>query len=333
MSRLAPRRRHRLLWLALLLLVLAPASLLPHLGAGTDLTRMRNALIFEPLPRAAFEWPGDTLPTGWLRESQPANLFYRETVARLALDRQPDDWERALTIARHLLGSAPVRDSGMVQAGLDDTYRRIVAQGDGYCADFIRVFRALAEVAGLTQRVWAFSFDGFGGDGHVWVEIWNRRERRWQLLDVYNNSWFDLGRGPISALELRDALRAADPALKRTRLHPQVRDGYAIEAKAWDYYRRGLDQWYLMWGVNPFAEDALTASLPGHPLARSFGQGLLIVRGLHPQVAALAEVGNRQAIAGMRWLRLHLLAVALGLLVGGVLLVLALAQALRARRT
>lgn len=332
MSTLARPRRLRLLWLALLLLVVAPASLMPRLSSGTDLARMRNALIFEPLPRSAFEWPGDALPVGWLRDTEPPNPLYRKAVAHLALDRQPDDWQRALTIARHLLGAAPVRDSGKVQAGLDDTYRRIVVQGDGYCADFVRVFRALAEVAGLTQRVWAFSFDGFGGEGHVWVEIWNRRERRWQLMDVYNNSWFDLGRGPISALELREALRAADPALKRARLHPQVRDGYAIEAKAWDYYRRGLDQWYLMWGINPFAEDALMSSLPSHPLARSFGQGLLIVLGLHPQAAALADVGNRDAIESMRWLRLHLLAVVLGLLLGGVLLMLGLARALRAHR-
>jgi hypothetical protein len=51
-------------------------------------------------------------------------------------------------------------------------------------------FTGLAIAAGIPVRAWAFSFDGFGGHGHVWVEIWNRQLERWQLLDVFNNYYF-----------------------------------------------------------------------------------------------------------------------------------------------
>ena len=86
-------------------------------------------------------------------------------ISQLAIGSH-DDWKAALALANHLVEHAG--DRGAVQDDPLTTYRKI-RQGYGYCADFVKVYLALAHAGGLSARQWAFSFDEFGGHGHTVV--------------------------------------------------------------------------------------------------------------------------------------------------------------------
>src|SRR5690606_30495889 len=109
-------------------------------------------------------------------ERVPPSEHFTEIVSENGLVIPDDDWQTALNIGRHLLSGVATHggSGGAVQAGLSETYRRITEKGEGYCGDFVDSFTALATTAGLFTRAWAFSFDGFGGHGHVLNEVWDR---------------------------------------------------------------------------------------------------------------------------------------------------------------
>ncbi|MBI5256409.1 MAG: transglutaminase domain-containing protein [Burkholderiales bacterium] len=296
-------------------------GLLPYMTSGTEAVRLRNALLLMPPLASADEaaaWAPPAWPAGFKTETVPPDPVFVALAARLQLAQQPDDWARARLISAHLLGSQPVLNGGAVQLGLAPTYRRIVEQGDGYCADFVRSFTAIANAAGMLVRQWSFSFDGFGGHGHIWVEVWNRQRQRWQLLDVFDNYYFtDGGEEPLSALAFRQALAAGSPTLALRLIHPPARPGYEIEAKAWDYFRRGLPEWYLWYGNNVFSVDAAPVVRVFEGRSRSVAQLAAIATGVHPGLRILPDRANeaqRQAIAGLqRQLKLSAAIMALGL--------------------
>lgn len=315
----APWRRPAAL--CALVLVVAPAlSLLPRLGGGTDLVRVRHALSVGPDIGALPDWQPPRWPADFRREQVEPDPFFVAVVDRLALTALPDDWARATAIARHLLGSAPALGGGAIQHDLRHTYQAIVQRGEGYCGDFVRVFTALAGAAGLVVRPAAFSFDGFGGHGHIWVEVWNRERERWQLIDVFQNYWYDDGTGqPLSAAGLRTALLTEAPGLQLRALHDGVPPGWAVEAKARDYLRRGLEEWYVPWGHAVFTQDAAwpVRWFAGHSrIAEGVGT---LVAGLQPPIRMLATPGNAGRRAALRGLRLHL-QLALGLAATGLAL-------------
>lgn len=317
-----PRKR----WAAVLTvaaLVLPPASLVPYVTSGTELARVRNALVFDESPQSAFDWTPANAPVDFLRDHAAPDAAFVRIAQDLRLAELPDDWARAVAISRHLLGSAAKLNGGAVQAGLGETHRRITVDGDGYCADFVRVFQAIAAAAGMPLRAWAFSFDGFGGHGHVFPEIWNRERGLWQLVDIFNNVYLTAGGSaqPLSALGLRMALLAGDTSLRSTPLHPQARPGFQIEAKLWDYYRRGLPEWYLWWGNNPFDYERSAAVRTLASLSRPLAQMGAIVQGVQPHAHALATPQNEPQRRAMRWLRMHLLVASLVVVAGLVLLV------------
>lgn len=174
----------------------------------------------------------------------------------------------------------------------------------------------------MTVRSWAFSFDGYGGDGHILVELWNRQRQRWQMQDVFNNYYFvDGSDEPLSAAEFRTALQALSPGLRLHSLHPGARPGYAIEHKAWSYFRRGAQQWYLLWGNNVFAVDNSPSAKALSVASRELEQLGAIAEGVYPRVRLLAEPANQSQRAWMHALRYVLLASLLLAALGLVLLI------------
>gem|GEM_PF-43298 len=289
-----------------LALVLLWASLAVYGLASTDLVRIRNALHFAALDPAEFEWTPNNLPADFLLDRLPPSAEFTALAQRLRVGAD-DDWTYALAISRHLLASAAKLQGSPVMADLAVTYRLITEQGKGYCADFVRVFQAIAVAGELPMRSWAFSFDGYGGHGHIVVEIWNRQLRRWQLLDVFNNVFFVDDAGQVlSAAGLRRQMRTVPP-LSRP-LVVGARPGFIHKDKLLDYYKRGLDQWYLWWGNNPFTLDHFQQ---GPSLLRPLQQAHALVAGAFPAPRALAEPGNAELRSTMTRLRWHLLAVAL----------------------
>lgn len=299
-------RRWRLATLLGLLLIVGPLlAMLPYLVSGTEAVRLRNALLLAEDLSAPPDWTPPNWPAGFLQESAVPDPYFVAVAQRLQLAALPDDWAKALAISAHLLGSHAELGGGAIQGSLVATHRAIVERGDGYCADFVRAFNAIAAASGLQVRSWAFSFDGFGGHGHVWSELWNRQRQRWQLIDVFDNFYFvDGSDEPLSALEFRKALSAGSASLAYRPLYAAARPGYEIPAKAWDYFRRGLPEWYLWNGNNVFAYDAspLVRSFEGK--SRAAAQFGAIYAGVHPALRMLATPANqaqRERMRALHW--------------------------------
>ena len=324
-----PRQARRLAWwLAVAAIVLPILTLLPYVSSGTELARVRNALTFQSAPWAALQWTPSTRPISFLLDKVAPDQRLVAIVGQMHLDRLPSDWDRAVAIADHLLTSNPTLTGGPIMAGMLETYRRIAEQGEGYCADFVRVFRGLAVAAGIHVRTWGFSFDGFGGHGHVWVEVWNRQAGKWQLLDVFNNYYFTDtavdGSHALSALQLRQALLGGSDTVQLNALAPSARAGFVHEKKAWQYFGDGLSEWYLLWGTNPFTYEQSAAISWLSPISRSLAQLGAIAQRVRPRPVLLATSNNQQQIAALHRVRLHFQAaasiVAIGLVGLGVLL-------------
>lgn len=291
----------------LLVLLVSALSLTPYLGNSTELVRMRNALLLEEDRGQSFDWTPDTLPSDFLQERAPASALFVHAADRLGLASMDSDWARVLAISRHLLSHQPLLGTP-IQSDLGGTYQRILNEGTGYCGDFTRVFMAFAHTAGMAVRAWSFSFDGFGGHGHIWPEIWNRQRQQWELVDIFDNYYFTRNGGqPLSALELRSALRDAPQSLQLVPLVPGVRPGYEIEAKAWDYFQRGLPQWYLAWGNNVFSYDQATLVRTLGPVSRSLEQLGAIAQGAYPPIRILDDPANHDQVSALVGLRHHLL--------------------------
>jgi hypothetical protein len=310
-----------LTWIAVAAIVLPPLTLLPQGTSSTDLARVRNAMVFDAVPREAFEWTTAKIPAGFMLDDVPPDPYFVEVARRLDLDALTDDWQRAIAISRHLLASQPRLTGGPIQAPLRETHRRIVEGGEGYCADFVRAFQALAAPAGMPLRTWAFSFDGFGGHGHIVVEIWNRQLGRWEMLDLFNNVYFPGADGlPLDAMAVRDGFVRDAAAMVSLPLVAQARPGYKTESKLRDYYVAGLDEWYLWWGNNPFSYENASAVRALTPASRPLAQLGAIAQGVQPHAVGLATASNDGQVSAMRRLTWQVRAVMSLMLLGLVLM-------------
>jgi len=287
----------------LLALVGVLVYLLRLLYPATEVVRLRNALLLAPSRPDDFSWTPEAPPGDFRLERRPPTTEFVDAVRELGIDRVDEDWRKALALAGHLTERA--RDTGPIRSDLLTTYRRI-REGDGYCADFVKVFLGLAHAAGLAARQWAFSFDGFGGHGHTFAEVFDRQRRKWLFIDVHNNFHAEsTSTGePLGAFEFREFLLARSDGV---RLEPNGpgRPGFVHGYKALDYYRRGLQEWYLWWGNAVFSDDA-------NPLARwaarvSGGLGRLasILLGTQPRIRVLHTDDNATRIESLARLRKH----------------------------
>jgi len=272
---------------------------------GTEAVRLRNALLLAPAGSDDFDWAPPKFPAGFRAERLPPTAEFRQIVAGLGLDRVHADWEKALAIASHLIAHAG--DLGPVRADLLTTYRAI-QDGYGYCADFVKVFLALAHTAGLTVRQWGFSFDGFGGHGHTVVEIYDRQRRKWLLLDVFNNFHaVDAQSGePLGALEFREVLLASREKVCM-RPNGPGRPGFTQTDTALDYYRRGIHQWYLLEGNEVFGYYAHPLVRAAGRVSQTFAQFAASMAGVRPHIRIYETRENAEQVRHLHMLRRQLL--------------------------
>jgi len=292
---------------------------------STEAVRLRNAFLIESSVPADFAWDPAHRPRDFRWESgAPSPAFAQR--AKAIVGDETRAFEGSLRIAADLLRNA--RDRGPIESDLENTYRRITEEGYGYCADFTDVFLALAHAAKIPARQWAFSFDGFGGDGHAFVEVYDQARGGWKMVDVYNNFYPVTADGaPMSALEFRDVLLSNGPV--RMRRISDGRLGYPIEAKAVDYYRRGVPQWYLWWGNDVFTYDRQPVVGAASMLGRHAEQLAAIAIGSYPHFRVVDPGGNAAAFERMRHLRQLLL---FNLAAGIVLVLLAIASGIAWQR-
>lgn len=293
-------------WLGLLIAALLILPIAPHLTDSAELTRLRNALLLDSTP-ATFDWTPSTIPSDFRTNHHPVDPLFAEAVQRHSLSAPDDDWETALRIGRHLLRAVGQPTAGgAIQSDLRDTYLRITERGEGYCGDFADVFTGLAAAAGLFSRPWAFSFEGFGGRGHIFNEVWDRRSGSWRMIDVFNNFYpVDSAGHALSAIELRTALERGT-VVELVPIEPLVRPGFVQPERGIAYYRRGLREWYLWWGNNVFQYDAnaFVRGLSG--ISRSLEQLAGIAAGVHPRIRVLQTPDNSVQLAKLQRLGTHL---------------------------
>lgn len=307
------RRDRGLRWIAgvLLILVLGCAvSLIPHMSSSSELVRLRNALQLSSQPLDA-QWSGlPEMPEDFLVDSPPFPEPYVAFV-RLHIGDDIRVWARSRRLAAALIPDAGLRRQGVIQSSMTATLQRIQEHGDGYCGDYADVFAGLATVAGIASRRWSFSFDGFGGHGHIFNEVWDPVRAAWVMLDLQHNFYpaDDAGQ-PISALTFRDLLLAQRP-VKLHLIDESASFGFRTEQEAIDYYRRGLNGWYLTWGNNLFEQDELWLARRLAPIHRGLEQLVAIASGRMPQIRLLRSERNDLQVKRMQHLkiRLHLIAV------------------------
>ena len=239
------------------------------------------------------------MPAGYLQEHAliPAELSHWHGLARTG-----DTLNRALAMARAL--SVKPRLGDPIQRSIITTLATIETAGTGYCVDYTRVFSALAYTVGIPVREWAFSFDGFGGHGHIFNEVWDNDNQRWLMIDVFHGFYpRDRESGTaLSALEFRRRLLSAPASIQWERLTPYD-FGFKSDAEALDYYQHGAREWYLWWGNNSLGYD----QQPVVAWASQFGhlpeQIAAITTGTLPKFKVLLTEQNRAAFERLMWLK------------------------------
>jgi hypothetical protein len=309
----------------LVVLVALLFLLAAQVGWGTRAARARNAFLVQRGSRNDFLWTPPAFPVDFKVERRGVGPELLQVVDSLGLRAAASDWACAVALASHL--TEFVNDRGPIRRDPVVTYRAIRA-GFGYCADHVKVFLALAHAAGLFARQWAFSFDGFGGHGHTIVEIFDRQRGRWLMIDVFNNFHVvDAGSGePMSALAFRDALLTGRADSAAMRPNGPGRPGYVHPHKALEYYRRGLNQWYMWWGnavLSYYAHPAVSAA---GRVSRTLPHAAGNLFGVQPRIRILETPENARAVERLfalrRRLGLTVLAIALLVVLVGLQLTL-----------
>jgi hypothetical protein len=175
------------------------------------------------------------------------------------------------------------------------------------------------------------SFDGFGGDGHAFNEVYDAQRGQWVFVDAFNGFWVRdrAGGQPLSVLEFRTALAAADPLAQVELVRFRRAElGFRTPQLMIDYYRGGLDQFFLWWGNDVFDYDERwPVRLAGH-VSRGLEQLSAMAFGFHPSLRILPTATNQPLIDALAATRQR----ALGLAALGVALLALLALELVAWR-
>jgi len=314
--------RVKLAWSTVLALAVVAGLLAWEVRDPREAVRMRDALLARVGTAEDFAWTPANVPPTFLRNDAEVPDVLAKAAEQVAT--ASDSWDRALQIAMHL-GDSPGRDQP-IQASTAETYRIMFTEGGGYCADFTQVFVGLATAAGLDVREWGVAFDGFGGNGHAVVEVFDERRGKWLMIDPFNSFYpADALTGePLSVLEFRDRLTQPRPldTTRIVRISPAVTE-FPRDDKLVEYLRRGVDQFYLWWGTNLFSyeQDPFVAVAAG--FSRAAEQSVAILRGVHPQVVILPTATNQELIRAEHRVRVRTLAY---LWILGVLSVLVLVQ-------
>jgi hypothetical protein len=315
-----------LIWIAASGL-LAAAGSLAYLGlqvdSSQDLVLLRNAVIADVEAEGAHDWTPDSIPADYLAETLPTP----EPLERFAMEARggstgTDDFDTAVSLAR-ALGQNRKRDRGPIQDDTVTALERITVDGTGYCADYTQVYGALARAAGLSIREWGMSFDGYGGDGHAFNEVWDRSRGKWLFIDSFNSFFVTDIRGqPVSATELRQALlEGTSSELQVVPINP-AKFGFKSHERALEYYRRGAPRFFLVWGNNVLSYDAAPAVKAFSGVSRSAEQVVGIVLGLQPKLVIPEDFADPEAVRELVRLRVVMIVFLLASVVAGVALLL-----------
>jgi hypothetical protein len=320
------QKSRTLAWIAAACLLVAVASfawLGLQVDSSQDLVLLRNAVIAEVEPGGAHEWTPASMPADYLAETLPSPEPLEHFAAQaIGATRPANDFETAVVLAR-ALGRNRKRGKGPIQDDTVTAFERITTEGAGYCADYTQVFGALSRAAGLTVREWGMSFDGYGGDGHAFNEVWDRSRNRWLFIDSFHSFYVTDRRGePLSVTEFRTALlNGTSGEVQVVPINPQ-KFGFKSANRAIEYYRRGAPRLFLVWGNNVLSYDASPAVSLFSGVSRSAEQVLGIAAGVQPKLVIPGNLADAEAVAELRRLRVVMLALVVATAVAAITLFL-----------
>lgn len=275
---------------------------------SSEAVRLRNALLITPANARVGEWTPKNVPPEFLSEymdvPEPIASAAKKALEGLA----GSDIDKARALSGHLI--AHVQDTGPIKSlDIVDTYQAIVEAGRGYCSDIVDAYVALALASGLSIRTWAFSFDGFGGHGHIVAEIFDRDTGQWVMLDVFNNvmPFSRVSGKPLSVREFISSFRSRETEISFVPIG-RGRVAYWVDESLRAYYRDGLDQWYLWNGNNVVsrAKGSFVAQSIGN-IFEPLGELVVIVEGRYPSITPLPSATNASYVERMLALRVRLL--------------------------
>ncbi len=257
--------------------------------------RIRNGLAAQVGRPADFDWTPDRVPPTYLVNRSGVPAAFQEIAAGMhagspSSDRE-SEFERSLAIARELM-RAPNRKGSPIGADTLRTYRAITEEGRGYCADFVKVFNGLALAGQMPVRQWGFAFSAFGS-GHTFNEVFDHDRGKWVLVDSFHSLFFvdPETREPLSVLEVHDRLLNLHDLRSDVEIVRIVPDRFPFrsEALALNYYRRGMQQLWLVWGnsVFDFEEHPVTGLVSR--VSRAAAQLVGLVIGRYPAIRIYPE--------------------------------------------
>ncbi|MBV2127699.1 hypothetical protein [Arsukibacterium indicum] len=281
------------------MMVLPVILLVSNFHSGTELVRLRNAMVFNVITVEQSQWPGDQFPPSFKQE----NAVLPDAIARVIIT--PPEAEDPLTL---MLRQAAVlnldkrRRGGAISADISTTLAGIQQQR-GYCADYTEIINVFGHALNIPVREWALAFDGFGGHGHAINEIWDQQARRWIMLDVFNGFYpVDQQQQPMSVLEFKQQLIADRSQITLVRLSDQT-FGFKSDAQALDYYYNGRHQFYLWWANNNISYDKQPLIKLAAKVSPHLEQLVAVISGQFPQLMAIAEPDNLHMINNMQRLK------------------------------
>jgi hypothetical protein len=302
-------------WIASLVVVLIAGGWLAlKVHDGRDLVKFRNAMVVKIGPADVFDWRPATRPTDFREEHTEAPPEIRDAVsAAVGSGSRNSEFLTALDLARHL-GKNRQREAPPIKKSTLETYREIVGQGQGYCADYTQVFNGLAHAAGLEVREWGMSFEGYGGNGHAFSEVFDRGRDQWVFIDSFYSFYVTDHTGrPLAASELRDRLLTLSSDVH---VEPIVAEkfGFKSPERALDYYRRGAASFYMWWGNDVFTYDN-NAVLAHLGASRALQQLAGVVLGIQPAMMLAAGHIQTQGLFELRLIQGLLVSLTVGVTV------------------
>ena len=283
---------------------------------------VRNSLVVEDSSPTDFIWSPGSPPAGFRSELLQAPPLIRAVADSLRAERNGAfsfDMEAAEALVKRLHRTHG--DERPIRGNPEDTYRLIVDEGWGYCADYTRTSMAILHALEVPVRHWGMGFGDLGA-GHTFIEVYMEEFGEWVFLDPFFAFWVrspETAR-PMSAIHFRDALLDGGSPNPVVEVIGEGIFSFPDEESILVYYRGAAEYFYMYWGNNVFQMHSHPVTSRLSSVSRSAGLLAGVALGVNPTIRPLpaATESHSAAVRELNRLRFTLLAAGLLFLLVGL---------------
>ena len=280
-------------------------------AAKGDPVLIRNALLISVADQDAFAWTPDSVPSDFLIETGEPPQQMGADASRILAESgaRQRTWSTAVSLARHVVQNRQ-RPASSVGFSMETAYDQIIKDGAGYCSDYTRIYSGLANAAGIPVREWGMTFDGYGQEGHAFLEVFDRESREWRFIDPFYSFYVqDQDGRPTSAARLFDAIGSNSTGeLTPIPIDPS-KYFFRSSQQLFDYYQRGGDSRFLIWGNNVFEFDAHPLVSAAGGISKTVAQLTGIAFGVYPEIVVASNHVNKEGMLQIKIIRILLILV------------------------